>query len=212
MALIRSLAAGAICATAALLSPAEAGDEPFGSVYSSYRFKTFLRGGVSFADLRTETAVTSPYGAIGGSKPIRHMGPLTISFEGEFFAQRQRFDLSNDVGFLTDYQRWAFAALFGARVDYEIATHVRPFASFGIGPAYFDPVPQIVSEAEEGENEAVLLQAIDDSIQVGYSGRAGVEVYLGEGFGVELGYRYFGASTNPTLGLHSAEFAVTRRF
>ncbi len=209
---IRSLFASAISVGAALLAPAHAGDEPFGSIYSTYGYKTFLRGGVSFADVRTETTVSSPYGAIGGSAPILRRGPLTISAEGEFLAQRQRIDLSNDNGFLTDYQRWAFAALFGARVEYEVATHIRPFASFGAGPAYFDPVAQIVSVPEEGEAEMVLLQAIDDSFQVAYSGRAGVEAYLGEGFSVELAYRYFGATTNPTLGLHSAEFGINRRF
>ncbi|MBI1392115.1 MAG: outer membrane beta-barrel protein [Alphaproteobacteria bacterium] len=207
----RLVIAAAISAFFAVPSAmAEERDDPFGSIYASYDFSTFVRGGVSFAGNGPDTTKMSPYGSIGGALPIYDGAAIRVSLEGEALIQRQRFDAFNPSGaFLTDYQRWAFAALFGARVDYTGIAHVTPFASFGAGPAYVDAVPQILDAVDPN---IVLLDAIEDSLQVAYSGRAGVEFYLGEGFGIEAAYRYVGFASSPTTGFHSAELGVNRRF
>ena len=186
----------------------EEADDPKGSVYRSYGHATFIRGGVNFADLRDDRNVTSLHGSIGGRVEAIRSGRLGVSVEGELFAIRNNVDAFDVNGqLLTDYQQWAFAALVGLRLDYAVTKNISPFASFGVGPAYADQVGQIATE----EN-LILLDQIDDSIQVGYGGRTGVEIYVAEGLSIEAAYRYFGMTTNPTTGLHSAEIGIATRF
>ncbi|MEM6537606.1 MAG: outer membrane beta-barrel protein [Pseudomonadota bacterium] len=210
--LFRSRLVCAVLTIAVALLPsavaAQDRDKPFGSVYSSYGFGTFVRGGVSFADLESETNITSPYGTIGIMTPFREFGGFRLVLEGEALFQRQRVDSFNpDGAFLTDYQRWAFAALFGARMEYVALGSLVPYASLGIGPGYIEAVPQIVND-----EEVILQDAIDGSLQVAYGARTGLEYRFAEGFAVEAGYRYLGFTTNPTAGLHSVELGITQRF
>ena len=180
------------------------------SVYRSFGYVTFVRGGIAFSNIvDDDTTLTAPYAAVGARRNIHRTGRAIFSLEGELLAGRQEVDAFNpDGAFLGDYGRWTYAALFGARADYALTRDLSAFVSGAAGPAYLESVDQVL----DPDDDSVLVDAISSSFQAAYSGRAGVEAYLGEGFAVEAAYRYLGFTTNPTAGLHSAEISLGMRF
>ena len=170
-----------------------------GSVYSSYGQKVFVRGGYSFAAHGTGSfSETGPLLAVGYGRPINLFGD-NISIEGElvYVDNSETIDV---LGLPVENSLWGLTALASLRWQPSNGT-IAPFASFGIGPAYYD-----IETSGNG------FEISESDLFLGYSARVGAVARLGDQFSVEAAYRYLGAALNGTFGYHTAEVGLNYEF
>jgi len=169
-----------------------------GSVYSSYGQKVFVRGGYSFAGHGAGAfSETGPIIAAGYGRPIDLFGD-SVSIEGEI-VYVSNSDTVDILGIPVQNDLWGLTGLVSLR--WQPAGNIAPFASLGVGPAYYS------TEVTGGG-----LDASGSDLFLGYSARAGAVASIGDQFSLEAGYRYLGAALNGTIGYHAAEVGVNYEF
>jgi opacity protein-like surface antigen len=173
-----------------------------GSAYSGFRNAAFVRGGYIFAARGggATSGESAPSIAAGFRFKTYQQGNSVISSETEVLYARDS-DTVDLLGTPVDATLWGVAGLTGFRWDYRTGVIVSPFASVGVGPAYF-----------RGKLDDGLTVISDGDWTFAYSGRAGVTLDISESVSLETAYRYVGTTQAGTPGLHSGELGLNLKF
>jgi opacity protein-like surface antigen len=166
-----------------------------GSVYGSYTEAAFVRGGYIF-----EGDAEAPSISTGYRKKFRQNGRSSFALEGELLYLRDTED-GTLLGVPFEATLWGLAGLGAVRWQYALGEHVSPFASVGIGPAYF-----------RGKVESGGTTVSDGDFTAAYTGRAGLEISFSEKISLETAYRYLGTTQSGAPAFHSAELGLNYNF
>ena len=159
----------------------------------------FVRGGYIFTTHSggDSDQASSPLAAVGYRTAPLLRGRHAFSIETEAVYTRDSTDTFQPFTFTN----WTITGVAALRWEYETGSIVNPYISAGLGPNYRElKVSDGVMKNKNGE------------WAFGYSGRAGLTARLTTDITVEAGYRYLGATQNPTSGLHAAEFGLNFTF
>ena len=193
-------AAGPVYASETVDAPqAPAAPKSRGSVYSSYDRAILIRPGYIFS-ARGAGSFDAPSVATGYRSVFHRVGRSTFAWEGELHFLRDSEDLLV-LGVPVSTTFWGFTGLGGVRWNYALVDHVSPFASVGVGPAYF-----------RAKASSPTGSVSDGDITFAYSGRAGVEFNISDQFSIETAYRYLGTTQSGTPGYHAGEVGLNYNF
>lgn len=170
-----------------------------GSIYDSFGQSLFVRGGYIFAAHGggVSDQASAPMAAVGYRSPMSKSGPHQWNFETEIVYVRDSEDILSSI----TVSGWALTGLLSLRWEYDTGSPINPYVSAGVGPTY-----------AQLKTSNGMTQISDGEWAFGYSGRAGIEAYLSNGFSMEAGYRYLGATSDGTGGLHTGEVGLNYNF
>lgn len=172
------------------------------SVYGNFGQQVSLRGGYVFDSNRDGVDGSPSAGVFAASyiKPIRRFGNHIISAEGEIVYYRDS-DSVTIIGADVVSKIWSVSGLVGARYQYATGWNIDPFASFGIGPAYWKE--SLESGGVQNTNSALVF---------GYGGRAGLVASISDTLAIEGGYRFLGSTFGSSSIIQAAEVGVNWSF
>lgn len=174
-----------------------------GSVYKDYGQAVFLRGGYAFASHNFgdgEVSVNGLMLAGGYRKALSKKKRGQISVEGEivWLSDSEEVDL---LGTPLETTVTGYTGIVALRWDANPQANLSPFASVGVGPAYYRVKAETPTTSDS-----------DGDFAVGYTARAGVTARVGDRVTMEAAYRYLGATESSTIGFHGAEVGVNLGF
>ena len=178
------------------------GPRPARSVYGSFGQAAFLRGGYVFASSREGVDASPAAGlfAAGLMKPIKRFGRHVLSAEVEALYFRDA-DSVEVLGADVTSKLWGITGLFSARYQFDTGWIVDPFASAGLGPAYYR-----AALATGG------VRTTESSMVLGYGARAGLTAAIGDNLAIEGAYRFFGSTFDGASSIQAAEVGVNLAF
>jgi opacity protein-like surface antigen len=170
-----------------------------GSVYSAYGPSIFVRGGYGFdGSGGPDGSFDGPSVSVGYQRYFAEGagGRTHWGYEVELHYLRDSEDFLI-LGLPLDVSTWGLSGLVNLRWQYDLANWIMPYASVGVGPGYFH------AKADDG-----VIVVKDGDLTLAYSGRAGFQFPVSDGFSLETGYRFLGNTLNGTPGYHSAEIGL----